>query len=198
MLTLMKRHTFLGQARRLSAIPAIPHFFRMLGTGLRRSSLIAMVVPVAYVSGFFLASWIYVYVCYDEGGLNGRITGLDVSYLIRRVPLIAEERVTHFAYIKIWVWGIGLGGLLTYLRWRFTWWPFHPAAVAFPTSYYGFSIFLTWVAKAVITRFWGVLGYRRAVPFAFGMVTGYFFGVDASSIVDAIWFPDGSHWVHGW
>jgi hypothetical protein len=200
MLTLINRHTFLGQARRMSACPAIPHFFKMIGSGLQRRGLVASVVPVAYVAGFFLASWVYVYVCYSEGGLNGRISSLDVSYLIRRVPLIAEERVTYFDYVKIWawVWGVGLGGALVYLRGRFAWWPFHPAAVAFPTSYYGFSIFLTWAAKAVITRFWGALGYRRALPFAFGMVTGYLFGVGADSIIDAVWFPDGGHWVHGW
>lgn len=200
MLTLMNRHTFLGQVRRMAAVPAIPHFFRMMGRTLERTPLICSIIPLAYIAGFFLASWIYVYVCYDEGGLNGRISGLDISYLIRKVPLIAEERITRFDYIKIWVWlwGMVLAGLLTFLRWRFTWWPFHPAAVAFPTSYYGFSILLTWIAKATIIHFWGVLGYRKAIPFAFGMVTGYLFGVGVSSLIDAIWFPDGGHWVHGW
>ncbi len=200
MLTLINRHTFLGQARRLSAIPAIPHFFRMIGSGFRRSGLVSSVVPIAYVIGFFLTSWIYIYVCYDEGGLNGRFAALDVSHLIRRVPLIAEERITYFDYIKVWAWfwGLGLGGVLVYLRWRFAWWPIHPAAFAFPTNYYGFSIFLTWLAKAAIIRFWGVLGYRRAMSFAFGMVTGYLFGVGADSIIDAVFFPDGGHWVHGW
>jgi hypothetical protein len=200
MLTLMNRHTFLGQARRLSAIPATPHFFRMIGTGLRREGLVSAVVPLAYIAGFFLTSWIYIYVFYHEGGLNGRFAGLDVSYLVNRVPLIAEERITYFDYFKIWawIWGAGLGGLLIFLRARFAWWPLHPAAFAFPTSYYGFSILLTWIAKAVIIRLWGGLGYRKAVPFAFGMVTGYLFGVGADSLVDLTFFPDGGHWVHGW
>ena len=162
--------------------------------------LVATALPIAYVAGFFLVSWIYVYLFYMEGGLNGRFAGLDVSYLVRRVPLIAEERITYFDYVKIWawIWGAGLGGLLVFLRWRLAWWPLHPAAFAFPTSYYGFSIFLTWVAKSLIIRFWGVLGYRRAIPFAFGMVTGYLFGVGADSLIDATFFPDGGHWVHGW
>ena len=200
MLTLMNRHTFLGQARRMSACPSIPHFFRMIGNGFQRRTLVASALPLAYILGFFVTSWIFIYVFYLEGGLNGRFAGLDVSYLVRRVPLIAEERITHFDYLKVWawIWGIGLGGLLVYLRARFTWWPLHPAAFAFPTSYYGFSIFLVWVAKAVIIRFWGVLGYRKAIPFAFGMVTGYLFGVGADSVIDSVFFPDGGHWVHGW
>jgi hypothetical protein len=200
MLTLMNRHTFLGQARRLAAVPSIPHFFRMIGKGLRREGLVGFVLPLAYIVGFFLTSWIYIHVFYHEGGLNGRFSGLDVSYLVGRVSLIAEERVTYFDYAKIWawVWGVGLGGILIYLRGRFAWWPLHPAAFAFPTSYYAFSIFLTWLAKAVIIRFWGVLGYRKAMPFAFGMVAGYLFGVGADSIIDLTFFPDGGHWVHGW
>jgi len=200
MITLMNRHTFLGHARRLSAITAIPHFFRMIGTGLRREGLVSAVVPLAYISGFFLASWIYIHVFYHEGGLNGRFAGLDVSYLVNRLPLIAEESITYFDYFKIWawVWGAGLGGLLIFLRARFAGWPLHPDAFAFPTSYYGFSILLTWIAKAVVIQFWGGLGYRKAVPFAFGMVTGYLFGVGADSLIDLTFFPDGGHWVHGW
>ena len=172
----------------------------MIGDGLRRTTRVASALPLAYIAGFFLMGWIYIYLFYLEGGLNGRFAGLDVSYLVRRVPLIAEERITHFDYLKIWawIWGVGLGGLLVFMRWRFAWWPLHPAAFAFPTSYYGFSVLLVWVAKSIILRFWGVLGYRRAVPFAFGMVTGYLFGVGADSIIDATFFPDGGHWVHGW
>jgi hypothetical protein len=114
--------------------------------------------------------------------------------------LISGERVTYFDPQKLGVWLFGglLAGLLSYMRARLVWWPFHPAALAFPTSYNGFSLFLVWAAKTIVLRFWGVIGYRRSLPFWYGAITGYVFCVGLSSVIDAVWFPHGGHGVHGW
>ena len=86
---------------------------------------------------------------------------------------------------------------MTYLRARFTWWPFHPAAIAFPTRRYGFCLLLVWLIKSVVLRYGGISLYRRSLPFWYGMIVGYLFGVGLSTLIDAIWFPDQIHWVHG-
>ena len=88
-------------------------------------------------------------------------------------------------------------GLLTYLRARFSWWPFHPAALAFPTRY-GFCLFLVWFAKLIVIRYGGVQLYRKSLPFWYGIIVGYIFGIGFSHAVDKIWFPGESHFVHGW
>ena len=75
--------------------------------------------------------------------------------------------------------------LLMVLRRRFVWWPFHPAGYALSlsrwnTSWYWFSIFLSWLLKWMLFRIGGLRVYRRAMPFFIGLVLGEF-------TVGAIW-----------
>ena len=72
------------------------------------------------------------------------------------------------------------GGGPAHLPWRpvRVVWPLHPVALAFPHRY-GFSVFLVWLAKYLTLRFWGVILYRRSLPFWYGIVVGYVVGVGA-------------------
>jgi hypothetical protein len=79
--------------------------------------------------------------------------------------------------------------LLMVLRRRFIWWPFHPAGYALSlsrwnTSWYWFSIFLSWLLKWTLFRIGGLRVYRRAMPFFIGLVLGEF-------IVGAVWTLTG-------
>ena len=76
-------------------------------------------------------------------------------------------------------------GLLMVLRRRFVWWPFHPAGYALSlsrwnTSWYWFSIFVSWLLKWILFRIGGLKVYRKAMPFFAGLVLGEF-------IMGAIW-----------
>lgn len=76
-------------------------------------------------------------------------------------------------------------GLLMILRRRFIWWHFHPAGYALSlsrwnTSWYWFSIFLSWLLKWILFRIGGLRVYRKAMPFFAGLVLGEF-------IVGAVW-----------
>jgi hypothetical protein len=71
------------------------------------------------------------------------------------------------------------------LRRRFVWWPFHPAGYALSlsrwnTSWYWFSIFVSWLLKWILFRMGGLKVYRKAMPFFTGLVLGEF-------MVGAIW-----------
>ena len=191
--------SLLGLPIRTTSIVSIPHFFRMLGEHLRRHPLIWGAVPLAFVTGYFASSGVQLYRCYTEGALNGLVARWDWKVLLWRVPEIEGTRLTFFDSQKLGVWLLGGAGagLLTYLRARFAWWPFHPAALAFPTLY-GFSIFLVWLPKFFVLRFGGVLLYRRSLPFWYGVIVGYLFGIGVSGVVDAIWFPGQGHYVHEW
>ena len=75
--------------------------------------------------------------------------------------------------------------LLMVLRRRFVWWPFHPAGYALSlsrwnTSWYWFSIFVSWLLKWILFRMGGLKVYRKAMPFFIGLVLGEF-------MVGAIW-----------
>jgi cation transporter-like permease len=71
-------------------------------------------------------------------------------------------------------------GFLMVMRRLFFWWQFHPAGYALSlsywnTSWYWFSIFLSWLFKYILVRLGGLRIYRRAMPFFAGIVLGEFF-----------------------
>jgi len=107
-------------------------------------------------------------------------------------------------------WGrlsfLGIGALimagLTFMRYRFLWWPLHPIGFAIaptdPVKRLSFSIFLAWAAKLIILKLGGVTLYRRAKLLFIGLIMGYFVGGGVSFVVDMIWFPGRGHMVTGW
>jgi hypothetical protein len=78
-----------------------------------------------------------------------------------------------------WVFtGIGaaLMGLLTYVRYRFVWWPIHPIGFATGTFYImnwvWFSVFLAWSFKTIILKYGGSSMYGKSRPFFLGLIIG--------------------------
>jgi hypothetical protein len=69
-----------------------------------------------------------------------------------------------------------LAGVLLALQSRLLWWPLSPIGLvtcaAWSTSVIWFSIFLGWMAKALVMGAGGAAAYRRVLPFFLGMVLG--------------------------
>ncbi|MBB29217.1 MAG: hypothetical protein CME25_09990 [Gemmatimonadetes bacterium] len=105
---------------------------------------------------------------------------------------------------RLAVFGVGAAAMsiLTFLHYRFTWWPFHP--IAFPIAFSWntqltfFSILVVWAFKATLLRIGGVTLYRKWQPAFLGILVGYVTAVTLSFIVDAIWFPGQGHGVHNY
>ena len=199
MLQLLQGNTYLGATVRTAFIVAFPHIFKMLGRSLWRYRAIWAVMLLAYVFGFISAAGSRVHQAYTYGGLNNILFSNGLNTLVRSVPWIEGTKVYFFDHQKLFVWlfGAGEAALLTLLRSRFTWWPIHPVAIAFPERRYVFAIFLVWAAKSTVLKLGGVGLYRRSIPFWYGAIFGYLFGIMLSSFIDAIWFPDEGHFVHG-
>ncbi len=92
--------------------------------------------------------------------------------------------------------------LLAFLRYRFNWWPVHPAglAVAYTgmTKHAAFSIFAAWICKFIVIKTGGMLLYRRTVPFFIGTIVGYALAVALGYVLDVIWFEGQGHAVHAY
>lgn len=177
-----------GYSRPL-AVPAIVHFFRLIGNALRRVPLVWGALPAALLVGYIAQSWAHMDLNYAEGAMNTGFGGVG-RHMRGLVSDIEATGPAVFDPQRLLVWMIGgvEAGLLSLLGSRFTGWPLHPIALAFPTGY-GFSIFLIWLPKYLILRFGGVSLYRRSVPFWYGVVVGYLVGLMVSTAVDVIWFP---------
>ena len=200
-LMVVSRNALAGSPARMLSVPAIPHFFRLLGDGLRRSYATVGVLPVALAGAFVIACGTQLYLCYTEGGLNYAYMP-DWNHMVKQVKLIEGTEPAYLDPEKtlVWLLGIAEAGILTFLGTRYAAWLIHPFGLAFPDNRfrYGFGIFLVWLAKSLTLRFGGVQLYRRSLPFWYGIVVGYLVGVGLSSVVDGIWFPLNRHFVHGW
>lgn len=98
--------------------------------------------------------------------------------------------------------GIAEMGALTFLHYRFRWWPLHPIGLVLSASDNHKSmvlpVFIAWAAKAIIMKIGGVGLYRRAKPLFLGLLVGYTLGVIFSFTIDMVYFPGQGHSVHNW
>lgn len=98
--------------------------------------------------------------------------------------------------------GAAVMSALTFLKYRFPWWPLHPVGFAIAGISYvhfsTFSVFIAWCIKFIILRIGAAALYRRYIPFFLGVLTGYTAGVGLSLVVDIIWFPGAGHSIHGY
>ncbi len=197
---MINRNGFAGMPIRLTGTMSVPHYFRMLGNHFKRHPMVWAIIPIAYIAGCITTATDSLYRSYMDGGMNGPLYLGDWNHLVRLVPYVEGSTILYFDIEKlgVWLWGFAIAGALTYIRTRFSWWPFNPVAIAFPTRRYGFSLLVVWATKALIMRFGGVALYRKSLPFWYGLMIGYLLGVGISTGVDAIWFPDAGHIVHGW
>lgn len=82
--------------------------------------------------------------------------------------------------------------LFTYFRHRFTGWPLHPilfiALGSWSSTWLGFSFFLGWTIKSLVTRYGGAGLYLRMKPFMIGMIAGEMVGVTIPAILSSLYF----------
>ena len=167
---------------------------RYLSFFILLSALVALVVSMAFA--LYMG---YSFGAYNYGGwIFG--TGSQVPYVesLRKIDLKAPDwtRLGHL------VGGAGAMGLLTFMRYRFSWWPLHPIGMpvgicSYPMTIIVFSIFVSWLAKWAIMRSGGIGLYHRAQPFFIGLILGYFTAIGLSFCIDMIWFPGQGHPLYG-
>ncbi len=72
--------------------------------------------------------------------------------------------------------GLGMVGLLAYLRTAFIWWPLHPAGfalgISYAMNYFWMCVFVAWLTKFVIIRYGGMKTHRQVIPFFLGLILG--------------------------
>lgn len=135
-------------------------------------------------------------------GTRDAFGGINESYyddIVRWIRNANQLQPPEFLFMA-------LGGVImlvmTALTYRFPGWPLAPVGftVAFAdvTRLLMFSLFLAWLIKMLLLRIGGVTFYRRAQPFAWGVLVGYTTGVFLGFVVDWIWFPGQGHALHEW
>ena len=156
-----------------------------------------------------VASMVAVFLIgYGHGGMNlggwqftsmNRATG---SWMIQHMR-IEESGHAGMSVPKMGFMGIGavLMCILMVCRYRFPWWPIHPAGLAVglthPTFHVWFSVFLAWLVKVIILKLGGISLYRRTRPFFLGMVLGAFTTAGVWLFIDYLTGQRGSFFTLG-
>ncbi|MFT5368730.1 MAG: hypothetical protein ACI8V2_003697 [Candidatus Latescibacterota bacterium] len=186
--------------------PGVAHSVKLgdLIRGNRRALLFW--AGISAVLGLAASVSYTLYLGYTDGAYNfprfpffsGDPKGIYESTLVQmRTPKVPDpERMAFFGI------GAGLMALLTFLRYRFSWWPLHPIGLTLSaadnTAHLVLPVFIAWVCKSIVMRVGGVVLYRQIKPLFLGLLVGYTAGVVWCFIVDAIWWSGQGHLVHYW
>jgi hypothetical protein len=167
--------------------------------------LLLFCVTVGVFAGLVTSVWFTLHLGHTHGAYNfSRLffNGNPKAVFSTTLGQMRTPGAPELSRVLFFGIGAGLMGALTFLRYRFSWWPIHPIglAVAAADNVYSLAmpVFMAWAAKAVVMRVGGVALYRRSKPLFLGLLVGYTAGVVLAFAVDAVWFPGQGHQVHWW
>jgi hypothetical protein len=161
--------------------------------------IMASAVVALVVSMVFILYMGYSFGAYNYGGwIFGAGSQVPYTESLRKIALTAPDwaRMMH----------LGIGGAimaaLTFMRYRFPWWPLHPIGMpvgvcSYPMTVIVFSIFVSWLIKWAIMRSGGIGLYQKSQPFFIGLIMGYFTGIGLSFLIDMAFFPGQGHSLYG-
>lgn len=158
-----------------------------------RQRAMTIVMTAAIVAGIAIGFWACLAVWYKFGAGSAKVEPWRTN--MGRVPF---ERISTYMLNPskpdtTGMAAMGFGMLVTFLmsalRTKFIWFPFHPVGYALAntgTMYWLWCPFLiAWVCKVTITKYGGIKCYRGALPFFLGLVLGDY-------MISSLWALAGS------
>jgi len=136
---------------------------------------IMLVMVLATLVGILATFWIHHSLMYHYGAsVHGVMYGGET---FRRLQSwLSFPKGTDYVSLEYIGFGFLFTVFLMFMKSRFLWWSFHPAGYVLTTGegmvYSWFAVFISWAIKFAILKYGGVKGYRRAMPFFFGLILG--------------------------
>jgi hypothetical protein len=153
---------------------------------LKRSS-VTVAIAIAVLVGLLVTYYSYFNVTYHYGGLNLEsycYTTASQSVFRQSASAIQYPAGTNMNELLFMLGGAIFMGFLLIMRYRFIWWPLHPAGYLMHLTWIAgvvwFSFFVGWILKHFILKLGGIGEYRRLRHFFLGVVVG-------ESIIGVIW-----------
>ncbi len=184
-------------------MPAVAQAARLADWVRVHKRTIAWACLVSVAVAIVASVWYTLAIGYRNGGYNFNVwllsgaPGVAFDYSASKIN---NPRGTDWQRLGFMGIGAGLMSLMTYLRYRFAWWPLHPigytSAYARATQLSFGAIFVGWLLKFVIIKLGGADLYTRAKPFFYGVLIGGVVLCGISLVLDAIWFPQQGHQVY--
>lgn len=156
---------------------------------------LTLVILGASLLGTIAAFWAYLHTTYPLGYESAKFRS-PIIWAYGRDPWgkldswITSPQPPDRGTVLAYLFGTGFTLFLAAMRGRFVWWPFHPAGYLVAGSFGLFRLwlplFVSWLAKALILRYSGLRGYRRALPFFLGLVLGEFAAGFLRTVLDML------------
>jgi hypothetical protein len=194
-----------AQGRGIFDIAQFSHMTKLVDFARMQRKRLLAATCLAFLFGIVAAIVYTLYLGYDVGAYNfdhwtfkyGNVGVYNSLKTKLKTPVPTD-------WAKMQLVGIGavVTAILTFLRYRFTWWHIHPigftVAMIWPVRTGALSIFIVWCIKVVCLKLGGVQFVKRAQPFFLGILGGFAVAVLISFIVDVIWFPLEGHMLYQW
>ena len=186
-------------------IPALAHSAKLADAAPDRKRGFGAAIMLSLAVGIATSTMYTLYLGYSLGAYNFN-EWVFASGSQRPFYIVLNTITTPFStdWRRLMFFGVGavLMALLTFLRYRFPWWPVHPIGLALSPTFVmhriGWTLCIAWAVKAIILKLGGVILYRRLRPFVVGLLVGWTLAVTLLFFVDAVWFSGGGHQIHSY
>jgi len=192
--------TTVSWVRGLFGCCELTHMAKMADNVRTSKGKLAVAICVASIVGTIVSLWFAMHLAYRDGAYNTQhwtyIWGNRGSYqnLVGKLKTPVGPDWEKMSLVGI---GGVFTGFLTFMRYRFTWWPLHPVGFTMATMWIirisAVSIFIVWLFKSIFIRLGGLRLAKKAEPFFIGLLCGYTMAVAIGFVVDLIWFPMQGH-----
>ena len=140
----------------------------------------AVAILLATVIGSAITFWLLLDIYYRHGAASGYFYPSTLGFGRHAYGVLENWLSFPQGYdgpaLAFTGGGLGVAGLLMFLRARFLWWSLHPLGYAMANSWGMYNLwcclFVVWVAKLIILRYGGLRAYQRAIPFFLGLALG--------------------------
>jgi hypothetical protein len=144
----------------------------------QRAVMILMIAAI--IAGIAAGFWFCLKVWYTYGAESAYVepwrTSMGKTPFVQALGRIQNPVKPDYAGTGAMIFGACFTILLSYIRQKCLWFPFHPAGYVLAntgTMYWLWCPFLiAWACKVIIIKYGGMKMYRKALPFFLGLVLG--------------------------
>lgn len=178
-LTVLSKLHWVNRGFRNHPMPNQLEAFKMAENARISNKGLIIALMVAMVVSLFSTYWANLDITYREGaaagagGFKSWVGWEAFNRLQRWLQFPSGSDIVPISYMS---GGFIMVIILSVIRMRFVWWPFHPAGYALATSYamdyFWFAFFVSWLIKFILLKQGGLKTHRKAAPLFLGLILG--------------------------
>ena len=193
-LTIMSFYYWLNRLNVAHPMPNQLEAFKLAERTRTDPKKLVFAMILATVVGVLASFWAYLHILYKSGAssASGYVVGIGRETFDRLHNWLSNPTGPKYGDLESMGLAATITFLLYFLRHRFFWWPFHPIGYVMTSATWGgladywFSVFLGWLIKVIIIKYFGLKAHRKAIPFFLGLILGDYVVSSTWSLIGTI------------